>query len=147
MSVSYEEELARSGKIVVTNVGVSMRPLIKQGRDIIIINRKEGRLHKYDVPLYRRRSDNQAVLHRIVKVNENDYVILGDNCMNKEYGITDDQIIGVMTSLVRGGKEIDLNGFWYRLYVRVWCALAPVRVVCKRFVALLKRIVKKIIGR
>ena len=143
--VSYEEELARSGKIVVTNVGVSMRPLIKQGRDIIIIAKKDGRLHKYDVPLYKRR--DQYVLHRIVKVRENDYVILGDNCAAKEYGITDDQIIGVMTSLVRNGKEIDLNSFGYKLYVRVWCSLAPVRIICKRIIGALKSVVKKIIRR
>ena len=143
--VSYEEELARSGKIVVTNVGVSMRPLIKQGRDIMIITKKDGRLHKYDVPLYKRR--DQYVLHRIVKVRENDYVILGDNCAAKEYGITDDQIIGVMTSLVRNGKEIDLNSFGYKLYVRVWCALAPVRIICKRVIGALKSVVKKIIRR
>ena len=143
MPVSYEEELARSGKIVVTNVGVSMRPLIKQGRDIMIITSKEGRLHKYDVPLYKRH--DSYVLHRIVEVRENDYVILGDNCVTKEYGITDDQIIGVMTSLVRNGKEIDLNGFGYRLYVRVWCALAPVRIICMRIIGAVKRAVKKII--
>jgi len=145
VSVSYEEELARSGKIVVTNVGVSMRPLIKQGRDIMIITRKEGRLSKYDVPLYKRR--DQYVLHRIVEVRENDYVILGDNCAAKEYGITDEQIIGVMTSLVRNGKEIDLNGFGYKLYVRVWCALAPIRIICNRICGALKRVVKKIIRR
>lgn len=145
MPVSYEEELAKSGKIVVTNVGVSMRPLIKQGRDIMIITSKEGRLNKYDVPLYKRR--DQYVLHRIVQVRENDYVILGDNCVAKEYGITDDQIIGVMTSLVRNGKEINLNGFGYKLYVRVWCALAPIRIICKRIVGAMKSVVKKIIRR
>ena len=145
MSVSYEEELARSGKIVVTNAGVSMRPLIKQGRDIMIITSKEGRLNKYDVPLYKRR--DQYVLHRIVQVRENDYVILGDNCVAKEYGITDDQIIGVMTSLVRNGKEINLSGFGYKLYVRVWCALAPIRIICKRIVGAMKSVVKKIIRR
>lgn len=145
MPVSYEEELAKSGKIVVTNVGVSMRPLIKQGRDIMIITKAEGRLNKYDVPLYRR--GEQYVLHRVVEVRENDYVILGDNCIAKEYGITDDQILGVMTSLVRGGKEIDLNGNGYKLYVRVWCALAPVRIICKRIMAPVKSVVKKIIRR
>ena len=111
---SFEEELERSGKIIYRNAGVSMRPLIKQDRDIIIITKPNGRLKKFDIPLYKRNS--QYVLHRIVKVRENDYVILGDNCLRKEYGITDDQIIGVLTSLIRNGKEVDLNSFGYRFY-------------------------------
>lgn len=146
MTVSYEEELQRSGKIVVTNVGVSMRPLIKQGRDIIYIGRKEGRLRKYDVPLYKRKNGDY-VLHRIVKVCDESYVILGDNCISKEYGITDDQIIGVMTSLVRNGKEIDLNGTGYKLYVRVWCITAPVRILLKKTGSFIKRTARKILRR
>ena len=66
-----------------------MLPLIRQGKDLLLIARKpEGRLSKYDVPLYRRDS-GQYVLHRILKVRENDYVICGDNRWHRETGITD----------------------------------------------------------
>ena len=143
--LSFEEELEKSGKLVYTNVGVSMRPLIRQDRDILIIEKPKGRLKKYDVPLYKRGS--QYVLHRIVKVRENDYVICGDNCMKKEYGITDEQIIGVLTSLVRGGKELDFNSFGYKLYSRFWCAAYPVRVIILRLRNLLARIYRKLFKR
>ena len=128
MMASFEEELERSGRLIYRNAGVSMRPLIKQDRDILIISKPEGRLKKYDIPLYKR-DGNRYVLHRIVKVRENDYVILGDNCLKKEYGITDDRIIGVLTSLVRNGKEIDLHGTGYKLYSRFWYFIYPVRVI------------------
>ena len=39
------------------------------------------------------------VLYRILKVRENDYVICGDNRYRKEYGITDQHINGVLTSV------------------------------------------------
>ena len=146
MTVSYEDELIKSGKIVATTVGVSMRPLIKQGRDSVMIEKPVTRLNKNDVALYKR-YDGKYVLHRIVEVRPDDYVFLGDNCMSREYGIKDEQVIGVMTALVRGGKDIDLNGFGYKLYVNVWCALTPVRIIWKKFIAFLKKIAKKILRR
>ena len=140
--MTFEEELEQSGKLVYPNVGVSMRPLIKQDRDLLIIEKAKGRLKKYDIPLYKR-PNGQYVLHRVVKVRENDYVILGDNCVSKEYGITDSQILGVLTSLVRNGKEVDFNSFGYKLYVRARYAHYPVRVMISR----LKRLAKKILRR
>ena len=86
---TFEEEIARNGFLLYRNVGDSMLPLIRQGKDLLLIARKpEGRLRKYDVPLYRRDS-GQYVLHRILKVRENDYVICGDNRWRCETGITD----------------------------------------------------------
>ena len=140
--ISFEEELEKSGKLVYTTVGVSMRPLIKQDRDISIISKPEGRLKKYDVALYKR-PNGQYVLHRVVKVRENDYVILGDNCASKEYGITDPQILGVLTSLRRNGKEIDLSSFGYKLYVRARYAHYPVRVIIFRTKRFLRKLIKR----
>ena len=101
----FRTELNRNGKIIYTNVGDSMMPLIKQGRDVLIIEKTHGRLKKYDIPLYQRDS-GQYVLHRILKVREKDYVICGDNRWQKETGITDRHIIGVLTGIIHNGKEI-----------------------------------------
>ena len=122
----FEDVIERDGRLVYTNVGDSMRPLIRQDRDILIIEKYEGRLKKYDIPLYKCDS-GQYVLHRVLKVRENDYVICGDNRYCKEYGITDRHIIGVLTAVVREGKEIPINDWRYRLYVHLWCDLFPIR--------------------
>ena len=71
---SFEEQLRLHGKIIYTNVGTSMMPLLREGRDVMIIERPKGRLKKYDVPLYIR-PDGMYVLHRILRVRKNDYVI------------------------------------------------------------------------
>lgn len=122
----FEDVIERDRQLVYTNVGDSMRPLIRQDRDILIIEKYEGRLKKYDVPLYKRDS-GQYVLHRVLKVRDSDYVICGDNRYNKEYGITDRHIIGVLTAVVRDGKEIPITNWRYRLYVHLWCDLFPIR--------------------
>ena len=139
---TFEEELNRTGRLIYTNVGDSMLPLIRQGRDLLIIEKSHGRLKKYDIPLYRRDS-GQYVLHRILKVRDSDYVICGDNRWVKEYGITDRHIIGVMKAVVRKGREVSVSNWRYRLYVHIWCDFFPIRGFIIHAVSKLKRIVKK----
>ncbi|MCM1530219.1 MAG: S24/S26 family peptidase [Alistipes sp.] len=138
---SFEEVITRTGKLIYTNVGDSMMPIIRQNRDLLIIEKVNGRLKKYDVPLYKRDS-GQYVLHRILKVRKNDYVICGDNRWNKEYGITDRHIIGVLTGIVRDGKTISVKDKKYRLYVHLRCDFFYVRAFILRVKKYLKRLMK-----
>ena len=130
-SVSIQEYLARNGSMTYTNVGVSMLPLLRQGKDLFTVQKKSpARCRVGDVVLYRR--GDKYVLHRVVEVRENDYVILGDNCVNREPGVTDDDIIGVMTGFVRGGKEHLVSETGYRLYSALWLRTEKPRVFLKR---------------
>ena len=138
IKTTYEEELNRKGKFTYTCSGVSMLPLLRQHKDLFTIEKKQGRCKKYDVVLYKR-PPKSFVLHRVVEVREKDYVILGDNCLNKEYGIRDEDIIGVMTSFVRKGKEYPVSHKGYRMYAAVWYFLYPLRrlwmkcrIICRK---------------
>ena len=125
-----EDVLKEEGLFVSTTVGVSMFPMLRNRRDTIIVRPYEGRLKKYDVPLYKRGSN--YILHRIIEVRPDSYVILGDNCIQKEYGITDEQILGVLTGFYRGSKQVNMDGWRYKLYVRLWCRLYPIRKMYMR---------------
>ena len=125
---------AEHGELTYRIVGVSMNPLLRQDRDLITVLRSDlapkdtnGRFHNHEVVLYKRHSDGAYVLHRIVEVREKDYVILGDNCVKREYGISDEDILGVMTSFVRDGKTVPVTDPLYKAYVELWCALEPFR--------------------
>lgn len=138
---TFEDEIKRTGRIIYTNVGDSMMPLIKQGRDVLVISAVNGRLKRYNIPLYKRDS-GQYVLHRILKVRKNDYVICGDNRCNKEYGITDRHIIGVLSGIIRDGREIPVTDIKCRIYAHLWCDLFPVRVLIIRIRQIFKRRLK-----
>lgn len=138
---TFEEEIRKNGKLIFTNVGDSMLPLIREKRDLLIIEKAEGRLQKYDIPLYKRDS-GQYVLHRILRVRQEDYVICGDNRWQREYGITDRHIIGVLTGIVRDGKTLPLSGCRYRLYVLLWCGFFPIRWIVFRARDFIKRRIK-----
>ncbi len=145
-SFTYEEILSRDGRLVYTNVGTSMLPLLRQGRDLFIVQKRgPERLKAGDVVLYRR-PPNQYVLHRIVQVREKDYVLLGDNCVNREYGITDGDILGVMTGFVHNGKRHAVTDRGYRVYAFLWLRGAGVRIFLKRMAWRVKGAIRKLLG-
>lgn len=143
MSVGFDEVLARDGKLVYTCVGTSMMPLLRQKKDLLIIEPPRGKLKRYDVPLYKRDS-GKYILHRILKVRKDGYVICGDNQWRREYGVTDRQIIGVLTAFVRDGKVIPVTDKGYRMYVRLWCDLFWLRAAVLWCLALPGRIKRKL---
>ncbi len=130
--ISYEDYLESHGTLTYTNVGVSMLPLLRQGKDLFIVKKKEPeRCRVGDVVLYRRPPDHY-VLHRIIKVCPKDYVILGDNCVRKEKGIRDQDIIGIMTGFVRNGKTHSIRERPYRVYSFIWLHTIELRIIFKK---------------
>lgn len=130
-TISFDELLEKNGAFVYTNVGYSMMPLLRQYKDIIEIRKKEpGRCKKYDVVLYKR--GEKYILHRILKVLPDGYLIAGDHCVIVEKDIKDKNILGVMTRVRRNGKEITPDNNWYKLYVHLWCDVYPVRMLLLR---------------
>lgn len=133
--MTFEEIIEQNGFLVYTNTGDSMMPLLRQQRDLLIITPKpKGRLHRLDVPLYKR-DNGQYIMHRILWVRDHDYVICGDNQWYLERGITDHHIIGILDSVVRDGQTIPVRStpehphvsLKYRLYVFLWCDLYLLR--------------------
>ena len=78
MNSTFEQIIEKDGVLVYRNVGDSMLPLIKQGRDVIVIEKISKQLKRLDIPLYKRES-GQYVLHRILKCKKDGYVMCGDN--------------------------------------------------------------------
>ena len=121
--ISLEEYLEEHGTLTYANTGVSMMPLLRQGRDLFIAEKKgPGRCRAGDVVLYRRPPDQ--------------YV-------SREYGITDGDIIGVMTGYVRGGKTHSVGETGYRVYSSLWMATAGPRIFAKRAAMKIRRCLKK----
>ena len=140
---TFEEILSEYGMLTYRTQGVSMRPMLHAMRDIVSIRRKGAeRCSLYDVVLYKR--GPKYILHRIIEVRDNDYVILGDNCFTKEYGITDADILGVLDSFVRKGRTYTMDDRRYRRYVRWLIRFQPIRVALAKarfqFRQMLKRI-------
>lgn len=125
MNRHIEDILEKNGYFICTIVGVSMFPMLRNRKDSVVIKPVERKLEVYDVPLYRR--GNDYVLHRIIDIKDNGYVIRGDNCLNNEF-VLESQIVGVMDSFYRGKRLIKLDDPMYRFYSKMWCFLYPIRL-------------------
>ena len=125
--ISFEDELERKGVIVYRNKGMSMMPLLRQDRDLMVIEKRgDKKIKKYDAVLYKK--GGTYILHRVLKVKKDGYVICGDHMRKKEYDVKDEDIIGVLTEVVRDGKKsVKATDMKYRLYVHLWCDLFHIR--------------------
>lgn len=59
------------------------------------------------------------MLHRIIAVGET-YTCMGDNQFDPEPGLQRDQMIALVTSFRRNGRDIPVTDPVYRLYCRFW---------------------------
>lgn len=142
------QALSEQEEISVLTAGVSMRPMLRQHKDIVVIKRTSGRLKKNDVPLYHRKGSDKYILHRILKVTDDGYVIRGDNLFKNEYDIKDENIVGVLKAFYRGGKYIDCQkSVGYKIYVFINRASYPARylwrVTVRPFLGKIKKLIIK----
>ncbi len=112
-----EEKLNNGGKVTFKPHGISMLPLIRQGRDSVVIEKLDGNAKIGDV-IFFRRPNGQFVLHRVVGKRKDGYILCGDNQWQKERGVREEWIIGTMTGILRDGEAAELDCESYRKYVK-----------------------------
>lgn len=135
------ERLAAGQSIRIYPRGTSMLPMLKEGRDSVVLSPLPERLKKYDLPLYQRKN-GQYVLHRVVKVGET-YTCLGDNQFALEGGLTHEQMIAIVSGFCRKGREYSTEEFSYRCYRSFWFRTRHIRRIWRGGL----RRIKKIWGR
>lgn len=115
---TLEDILKSEGYFIYKVHGKSMEPMIFQN-DLVTIRKKgqDETFKENDVVLYRYKS--KLVLHRIIQVyDEGKYVILGDNCSKKEFGITNENILGILIGFKRLGIHYETNDKNYIEYIK-----------------------------
>lgn len=130
---TFEEELNAHGSIIFTNRGRSMLPLLRQDRDVMVIDRRgPDRLKKYDAVLFKR-DTGQYIMHRVLRVLDGGYYIAGDNNVSGEF-VREDQVLGVLRSVRRGSRTISVTDFGYRCYVRLYRPIHRALLRPRRFI-------------
>lgn len=128
----YAIQLNNNGVIAFVPTGNSMWPFLKNRNQSVIVEKKTERLKLYDVALYLRK-DGKIILHRIVKVLNNGYIIQGDSQFYQET-IEEDYVIGKMISFYRGKKSISCDDKKYNETVIKWVnSRYKKKILCKFF--------------
>ena len=122
------EVLEAGGEVSFVTAGISMMPLLRNRRDKVVLRKPSEPLRKKDVIFYRR-ENGQFVLHRIVGIKDGKYILRGDNQWEKEYGITDKNIIARAQAFLRAGSRVvPIDCVRYRLY----CFFLPLIRFCRK---------------
>lgn len=114
-TLNIRQALEKYGKIVQPIRGISMLPMLEEGKDAVELVAVNGPLNKYDLPLYRRKN-GQLVLHRIIAVKKNYYLICGDNSMAVEK-VPRESILAVASGFFKDGKYVSCQDEEYLAYV------------------------------
>lgn len=105
-------ETAKKANLTVT--GFSMRPMLRQYRDSVVLAPINGGLQTGDIALYLR-DNGSYVLHRVIRLTAEGYLFCGDNQAELE-SVRQDQLIAVVTGYTKNGQYRQLDGIGYGLY-------------------------------
>lgn len=129
MKRSYEEQLRQEGFLLKLTKGTSMEPMLREGREQSLIKSPEamGREPQIkDVVLFRRKN-GEFVLHRIVRMKGERFLIRGDNTYGSDL-VDRADILGILAGFYRGETFVDCEKDpSYRGYVRRRCFWFPLR--------------------
>lgn len=142
IQTSIADEL-RAGRAVSTEThGISMKPLLIEGKTLVVIEPLRRALKVGELPVFLR-PDGKYVIHRVIGMDEKNYYTRGDNCLNFET-VPKEQMLGVVVEIYRNGRMLRVTDRRYKLYVAFWRALTPLRLGWKRLRVKLSRLKKRI---
>ena len=141
-----EEYTSRSKEVIFTAKGNSMRPLLRNGKDQLILRGYNGEeLPMGTVVLYQR-ADMSFSAHRIVGKNDKGFVMMGDFQTIREEGIMPSSIKAVVVGFIKNGREFSVQNKRYLCYVRFWMKSKVIRksyiFTVSKFIAIKRRLPK-----
>jgi hypothetical protein len=115
-----------------------MFPLLRNEKDEVVLSPITSTPEKMDIVLFR--FNGQHVLHRIIDIKGDTYIIQGDGIYMSSEHCTRKDIVGTVTVLYKvGWRPITTKSGLYKLFSALWLKLR----FCRRYLlAILRRIYK-----
>ena len=138
--ISYEELLRRDGKVITHVVGNSMLPLLRDRESIVVVeDARRVPPRRGDLVLYK--AGDTYILHRVLRVRQEGYLIRGDNTWTLE-SVPKEALLATMTGFYRHaeGRLVSREDAAYRLYRLALPGIHCTGRVCRRA----KRVVRMI---
>ena len=117
-------ELSDAVPLVIS--GGSMSPSLVHHRDTVYLSKPNRPLKRGDMIFYRR-DNGQYILHRIYRVKDGRYCLVGDAQTGLEPDIRPDQVIAVVNAVRRKGKLVKPGDLSWEFFEHCWIRLVSVR--------------------
>lgn len=125
LAAAISAELAEQGRARLLVVGHSMVPMLRSGRDRVILSPVDRPLKPGAIILFQR-SAEQPVLHRIIRRKGDGFLCCGDHQHQLEW-VAADRVLAVVSAFERAGKSCCVTQWSYRIYVAAMLAFFPLR--------------------
>ncbi len=103
----YKSQIEKNNVIAFVPGGNSMWPILKNRKQSVIVQKKQEKLKKFDVGFYQR--DNGAfVLHRVMQVTDDGYIMCGDSQLVFEK-VKEENVFGVLTGFYDGDDYVEVT--------------------------------------
>ena len=138
--LKIEDAITQNGIYVGPTVGMSMYPMLKNRRDTIIVRPKTERLKRLEVALYKR--GESYIMHRVIEVLKDGYLIRGDNCYYDEI-VAEEDVIGILTEFYRKDKHYLCTDTKYIRYAKKRVKRYKIRLFFYKVKRKIRRILKR----
>ena len=110
------EVVESGGEFTMKTHGISMKPMLSDGKDSVVLVRVPEEIKLGDVIFYKR-DNGQYVLHRVVGKRADGYVLRGDNQIINEYGVKKEAVIAIVKAYIKNSERIETDDKEYQKYV------------------------------
>lgn len=139
---AIREALESGKKVEFETHGFSMIPLLHDGGDKVILELNSDSLKVNDIALCKT-DKGKYVLHRVIEITDKGYILKGDNSVNTELCLSDNDVVGVVCSIIRRNKIISVTDKQYLFYVRNRAVLLKLWRLFWRFTDFFVKLVRK----
>jgi signal peptidase I len=122
-----EEIISRGNTVTLKVKGGSMRPYLRNEKDIVVlspfrpVNLKQGAIVLF-------RYHNKHLLHRIIEIENDTLIIQGDGVYRGYEKALRSDVIGIVHYIIRpDGKPVSTGNYFSLVYWRCWRFLRPLR--------------------
>ena len=119
----FEEVVKRTAqgeRVRIRGKGNSMLPMIRDGKDEIILEKPNEQSFQKGRLLLAQLSDGQFVLHRVKEIDHTHIILQGDGNLAFTETCTVENIIAEATTVIKGGKAIKVGSVKWKMYRYLW---------------------------
>lgn len=98
--------LGESFPLCTTVSGVSMYPLIRRDRDVVVITHVKRPLVRGDIVLFHDPARDRYVLHRLWRLAPDRVLTWGDNCVYPDGWMCPEMVWGIAAAMKRGKRTV-----------------------------------------
>ena len=133
-----EELLAEGKQVTILVRGNSMRPLLRDGRDKVVLRKANDEdIKKGAVMLFRYRGSH--VMHRVRKIEGDVVIFEGDGNYKLQEVVTRKDIVAVVEAVVRpSGRRIECSSRRWRFLSFMW--LSQMRIERRVILGIMRRL-------